>query len=59
MLDEIDSLKRKVRDLTKENEDLRQENIEIKGSYYKKYEKLQKSNDELLLSYEERVRRIG
>lgn len=40
MIDEISNLKRKIKDSNAENEKLRNENIEIKASFYKKYEKL-------------------
>ena len=51
-------LRTKVDELTEENERLRQNIIKIKEDMFKRYEQLQKGNDELLMSYEERVHYI-
>jgi len=50
--------KRRIEELTVENENLRAEMAKLKSEHFKKYEQLKKSNDELLISYEERVREI-
>ena len=52
---DIEELKQKNKMLNAENEELRAELKKVKAEYYMKYENLQKNNDELLLSYEERV----
>lgn len=52
---EVNELRSKVDDLQSENENLRQDVIKTKTESFRKFETLQKNNDELLESYEERV----
>lgn len=52
---ENESLRLQMRELMKENEGLRHEVTQVKAEYQKRYEDVKKSNDSLLLSYEERV----
>jgi predicted RNase H-like nuclease (RuvC/YqgF family) len=52
---EIEELRKKLSDANSENDTLRAEIIKVKTDSFKKYEQLQKNNDELLVSYEERV----
>ncbi len=52
---ENEDLKKRISDYQAENEALRSEILKIKTDAFKKYEQLQKNNDELLASYEERV----
>jgi len=53
---ENEDLKKKLAESQSENENLRSEILKIKTDAFKKYEQLQKNNDELLASYEERVK---
>lgn len=50
-----EELNRKVEELQIENDDLRKETIKIKTDSFRKLENMQKKNDELLSSSEERV----
>ena len=52
---QIIEFRSKIDELTDENERLREEIIKNKENMFKRYEQLQKGNDELLISYEERV----
>ena len=52
---EIEEMRSKLNDLQNENENLRQEILKVKTESFRKFETLQKNNDELLESYEQRV----
>ena len=51
----IENLKKKINDLDNENEKLRGDIVSIKIDSFQKYEVLQKNNDALLVSYENKV----
>lgn len=52
---EIDLLRQKLRETTNEKEALKAEISQIKAESLNKYEQLKKKNDDLLVTYEERV----
>ena len=52
---ELQELRAKLSEAQSDNESLRQELLKIKSESYSKFETLQKNNDELLESYEQRV----